>query len=41
KLFTGKNPRNFSETCSCVVGGWRMSIWMHSFFSFASRLRQP
>ncbi|KAL4028519.1 hypothetical protein IC575_011716 [Cucumis melo] len=41
ETFHEKNRRYFSETCLCVASGWRMSIWMHFFFSFASRLRQP
>ncbi|KAL0541121.1 hypothetical protein IC582_021158 [Cucumis melo] len=41
ETFHGKKSKAFSETCLCVAGGCRMSIWMHFFFSFASRLRQP
>ncbi|KAL0541139.1 hypothetical protein IC582_021178 [Cucumis melo] len=40
ETFHGKNRRYFLETCLCFAGGWRMSIWMHFFFSFTSRLRQ-
>lgn len=32
ETFTGKNRRNFSETCSCVVGGWRMRLELFSLF---------
>ncbi|KAL0546020.1 hypothetical protein IC582_015924 [Cucumis melo] len=42
ETFHGKKSKVFfSETCLCVASGWRMSIWMHFFFSFAGRLRQP